>query len=110
MLPGSASAPVAYQRVLLEEIRDLYSELNLDLNHYLNVELGVLKRLDSAEEEASEVRGIFSALGVGLGDTKPDEGSSDNASTQTPGGKEYQRIKLGNADDFESWSERPNPT
>lgn len=45
MLPGSASAPVAYQRVLLEEIRDLYSELDLDLNHYLNVELGVLKRL-----------------------------------------------------------------
>lgn len=39
MPPDSASATVAYQRVRLEEIRDLYQELDLDLDHYLNVEL-----------------------------------------------------------------------
>ncbi len=105
MPPDSASATVAYQRVRLEEIRDLYQELDLDLDHYLNVELTVSKRLDSAEEDASEIRERFSSLGVELRDTKPDEGSSDTASPRTPRGKEYRKIELGNADDFQDLAE-----
>jgi hypothetical protein len=105
MPPDSASATVAYQRVRLEEIRDLYQELDLDLDHYLNVELEVSKRLDSAEEDASEIREMFSSLSVDLSDIEPDEGSGDTASPRTPRGKEYRKIELGNADDFQGLAE-----
>lgn len=105
MPPDGASATVAYQRIRLEEIRDLYQELDLDLDHYLNVELGVSRRLDSAEENASEIRGMFSALGVDLGDVEPDEGSHGTASPRTPQGKQYRMIELGNADDFRGLAE-----
>ncbi len=105
MPPDGASATVAYQRLRLEEIRDLYQELDLDLDHYLNVEFEVSKRLDSAEEDASEIREMFSSLGVDLSDIEPDEGSHDAASPRTPPGKEYRRIELGNADDFQGLAE-----
>ncbi len=105
MPPDNASATVAYQRVRLEEIRDLYQELDLDLDHYLNVELEVSRRLDSAEEDASEIREMFSSFGVDLSDIEPEEGSGDTASPRTPRGKEYRKIELGNADDFEGLAE-----
>lgn len=105
MPPDSASATVAYQRVRLEEIRDLYQELDLDLDHYLNVELEVSKRLDSAEEDASEIREMFSSLGVDLSDIESDEGPGNTVSLRTPRGKEYRKIELGNADDFRGLAE-----
>ncbi len=106
MPPDGASATVAYQRLRLEEIRDLYQELDLDLDHYLNVEFEVSKRLDSAEEDASEIRGMFSSLGVDLSDIEPDdEGSGDTVSPRTPPGKEYRKIEIGNADDFQGLAE-----
>lgn len=105
MPPEGASATVAYQRVRLEEIRDLYQELDLDLDHYLNVELEVSRRLDSAEEDASEIREMFSSLGVDLGDVEPDGGFGGTASPRTPRGKQYRRIELGNPDDFRGLAE-----
>ena len=102
MLPEGASAAAAYQRVRLEEIRDLYGELDLDLNQYLDIELDVSERLDSAEEEASEIGTMFSSLGIDLRAIEPDEGLDDNSFTQIPSSKEYRKIELGNADDFES--------
>jgi hypothetical protein len=105
MPPDGASATVAYQRVRLEEIRDLYQELDLDLDHYLNVELGVSKRLDSAEEDASAIREMFSSLGVDLDNVEPDGDSSSAAAPQTPRGKKYRRIELGNAEDFRGLAE-----
>lgn len=102
MLPEGTSAAAAYQSVRLEEIRDLYGELDLDLSQYLNVELDVSERLDSAEEEVSEIGTMFSSLGIDLHAIEPDEGSNDNFSTHTYSSKECRRIEPGNADDFES--------
>lgn len=106
MPPDRTSAAVAYQRVRLTEIRDLYGELDLDLDHYLNLELEVSERLDSAEDDALEIREMFSSLGVDLLNyIAPDEGPDDTASPQAPRGKEYRRIELGNPDDFQSLAE-----
>lgn len=99
MPPDDASTAVAYQRLRLEEIRDLYGELDLDLSHYLELERGVSERLASAAEEASEVREMFSSLGVDLHDFGTGE---DLAYTRAPRSKAYRRIELGNAGDVQS--------
>jgi len=40
---------VVYHRLRLREIRDLYDELNLDLDHYLGVEQKVSEGIDTLE-------------------------------------------------------------
>ena len=47
---------VVYHRLRLREIRDLYDELNLDLDHYLGVEQKVSEGIDTLEVEFTEVR------------------------------------------------------
>lgn len=103
MLPEGASAAVAYQRVRLTEIRNLYEDLDLDLNYYLNVELDISGRLDSAANEASEVREMLSSIGVDMSAVEP-----DNTPFRLPKGKSYRRIEPGNPEDFQSLVQEAN--
>lgn len=93
------SATVAYQRVRLEEIRALYQELDLDLEHYLNLELEVSERISAAEEDSVEIRGILSDLGVQPGDFRPEKDTGEPA--HSPPGMRYQRVEVGNTEDFQ---------
>lgn len=96
--PEGASVAAAYQRVRLEEIRALYQELDLDLEHYLNLELEVSERIGSAEEETAEIRKTLSDLGVEPDDVGPEKDAGPAA--KSPPSVRYQRIEIGNTDDF----------
>ena len=95
------SAAAAYQRIRLEEIRNLYGELDLDLNHYLNVEQETSKKLDSAEEGMSEVREMFSTLGVDLSSVEPGKYPA-GAPVHSTGSKKYRKVQPGNYDNFQN--------
>lgn len=101
--PDGASVAAAYQRVRLEEIRALYQELDLDLEHYLNLELEVSERIGSAEEDTEEIRGLLSDLGVQPDDFRPEKDT--DAAAQSPPGMKYRRIEVGNTDDFQKLAE-----
>jgi hypothetical protein len=96
---GGASVAAAYQRVQLEEIRTLYQELDLDLEHYLNLGLEVSERIDSAEEETAAVRRMLSNLGVEPDSAKPERDAG--AAAQSPPSMRYRRVEVGNTDDFQ---------
>ncbi len=66
MPPDAPETVVAYHRLRLREIRSLYDELDPDLDHYLGVERGVSKDIDTLEVQFSEVRETLTSLGVDL--------------------------------------------
>lgn len=101
MLPDSASA-AAYQRVRLEEIRALYQELDLDLGHYLKLELEVSERLDSADNEASKIREMFLDLGVDPSAAETDKDTDESSPDKPTRGVKYGKIEVGNPDNFPS--------
>jgi hypothetical protein len=63
------SAPetvLAYHRLRLREIREIYEEQNVDLDYYLGVEDNVSEDIDTLEVHFSEVRETLISLGVDL--------------------------------------------
>jgi hypothetical protein len=57
---------LAYQRMRLREIREIYEEQNVDLDHYLGAEKNVSEEIDTLEVEFSELRETLISLGVDL--------------------------------------------
>jgi hypothetical protein len=66
MLPDAPETVVAYHRLRLREIREIYEEQNLDLDHYLGVEQNVSEGIDTLEVQFSELRETLISLGVDL--------------------------------------------
>jgi hypothetical protein len=66
MLPDAPETVVAYHRLRLREIREIYEEQNVDLDHYLGVERNVSEDIDTLEVQFSEVRETLISLGVDL--------------------------------------------
>jgi hypothetical protein len=73
MLPESGATVVAYQRLQLLEIRNLYDKLDLDLDHNLDFERGAAKEIASLEDEFSEIRETLASLGADL--PEPESGA-----------------------------------
>ena len=62
-----ANAPetvVAYQRLRLREIRELYEKIDPDLDRYIGVERNVSEGIDTLEVQFGEVRDTLISLGV----------------------------------------------
>jgi hypothetical protein len=66
MPPDAPETVVAYHRLRLREIREIYEEQNLDLDHYLGVEHNVSEDIDTLEVQFSEIRETLISLGVDL--------------------------------------------
>ena len=66
MLPDTPETVLAYHRLRLREIREIYEEQNVDLDHYLGVERGVSEDMDTLEVQFSELRETLFSLGVDL--------------------------------------------
>lgn len=105
MPPDDTLAAVAYQRILLKDVRDLYGELDLSLDQYLDIELEMSKRLDSAEDDASGIREALSSLGVDSSHIEPDESPSHDGPLQSPRVNGFLRIQPADPDDFQALSE-----
>lgn len=102
MLPESAATVAAYQRLQLREIRGLYDELDLDLDHYLGVERGVSKGIDSLENEFDEVRRTLTSLGALTPEPNGNGGILKDAIDPIPGlhGKRYKKIHVAKTDGY----------
>jgi membrane-bound metal-dependent hydrolase YbcI (DUF457 family) len=99
-MPLEPSAAVAaYQRLRLLEIRSLYDELDLDLEHYLDIERGIAKEIDPLEEEFGEIRTTLSALGAELSEPGHDSAPVD-ATVPGSQGSRYKRIDVERAGNF----------
>jgi hypothetical protein len=84
-MPSEASATVAaYQRLRLREIRGLYDELDLDLNHYLGVERSVSEEIDSLNEEFDEIRRTLISLGADLSEPEAARGHGGSTAPLPP--------------------------
>jgi hypothetical protein len=66
MPPDAPETVLAYHRLRLREIREIYEEQNVDLDHYLSVEHNVSEDIDTLEVQFSEVRETLISLGVDL--------------------------------------------
>jgi hypothetical protein len=66
MPPDAPETVVAYHRLRLREIREIYEEQNVDLDHYLGVEHNVSEDIDTLEVQFSELRETLISLGVDL--------------------------------------------
>jgi hypothetical protein len=66
MPPDAPETLVAYHRLRLREIRDIYEEHNVDLDHYLGAEKNVSEDIDTLEVRFSEIRETLISLGVDL--------------------------------------------
>jgi hypothetical protein len=87
----------AYQRLRLREIRGLYDELDHSLGHYLGVEQGISKELDSLEGESAEVRKALLSLGVNLRASGAAVGPAGTTAPTSPG---HRRVDSGRSDGF----------
>jgi hypothetical protein len=47
---------IAYHRLRLREIREIFDQLDPDLDHYLGVERNVSEEIDTLEVQFSEIR------------------------------------------------------
>jgi hypothetical protein len=83
MLPGAPETVVAYHRLRLREIRSLYDQLDSDLDHYLGIERGVARDIDTLEVQFSELRETLISLGVDL-DTNGTIQTPDNQAIPPP--------------------------
>jgi hypothetical protein len=66
MPPDAPETVLAYHRLRLREIREIYEEQNVDLDHYLSVEKNVSEDIDTLEVQFSELRETLISLGVDL--------------------------------------------
>jgi hypothetical protein len=66
MPPDAPETVVAYHRLRLREIREIYEVQNVDLDHYLGAEKNVSGDIDTLEVQFSEVRETLISLGVDL--------------------------------------------
>jgi hypothetical protein len=66
MPPDTPETVLAYHRLQLREIREIYEEQNFDLDHYLGVERNVSEDIDTLEVQFSEVTETLISLGVDL--------------------------------------------
>jgi hypothetical protein len=66
MPPDTPEIVVAYHRLRLREIRNLYEGLDQDLDHYLGVEQNLSEDIDILEAQFSDVRETLTSLGVDL--------------------------------------------
>ncbi len=100
MLPEGSAAVIAYQRLALLELRNVYDGVELDLEHYLGVEQHTSDRVDTLEKEFSEVRRALTSLGADQ--PKPDDAHVP-AGTPTPhlAGAEYTDAGVERGDSFE---------
>lgn len=103
MLPESAATVAAYQRLQLREIRSLYDEIDLDLDHYLGVERGVEAGIDSLEVDFDEVRRTLTSLGAPIPETNDNAGGDLGDVVDpipSPPSKRYKKIHAAKTDDF----------
>lgn len=91
-----AATVAAYQRLQLLEIRDLYSELHLDLDHYLDLERSMAEEIDSLEGDFAEIRRTLASLGADL--PEPDSAS---AITPSPQVRRYKKGDIKRTADFQ---------
>ncbi len=87
----------AYQRLRLREIRDLYEELDLGLEHYLSVERDISTGIGSLDREFAESRKVLLSLGAGL--HRP-ETAIDPGVPATPALPGHWEVDPGRPDDF----------
>ncbi len=76
----------AYQRLQLREIRGLYEEVDLNLEHFLGVERGISEKIGSLDREFSGIRETLLSLGADLsepGSPEPETGRPISPSSQT---------------------------
>lgn len=108
MLPESAATVAAYQRLQLLEIRNLYDDLDFDLNRYLSFERDVEKKIDSLEGEFAEVRRALASLGVDLPHPDRDLGDIEVATTHSPSpqSERYKKIHVAKTNDFRGLAEQ----
>jgi hypothetical protein len=66
MPPDAPETVLAYHRLRLREIREIYEEQNVDLDHYLGVEQKVSEGIDTLEVDFTEVRETLISLDVDL--------------------------------------------
>ena len=66
MSPDATETVVAYQRLLLREIRTICEQQNLEIYHYTEVEKNISKEIGSLDTEFSDVRRTLASLGVEL--------------------------------------------
>lgn len=87
----------AYQRLQLREIKGLYDELDHSLGHYLGVEQGISKELDSLEGESAEARKTLLSLGA---DLRAPGAAVGPAGKPAPASPEHRQADTGRSDDF----------
>lgn len=97
MQSESFAEVAAYQRLRLREIRNLYEELDLDLEHYLGVERGVSAEIDSLDGEFAEIGKTLLSLGADLHRPETAIGPESPAAPASPG---YRKVDPGRPDDF----------
>lgn len=99
-MPSEPYATVAaYQRLQLREIRGLYEKMDLDLDHYLNVEQNISSELDSLDREFGEIKDLLSSLGAELREPELDSEPVSPVAPVPPG---YRRIDTLGTDGFQS--------
>lgn len=105
MLPlEPVSTVAAYHRVKLLEIRDLYERLDLDLDHYTELERDTAVGISSLTPEFDEARRLLTELGAEF----PDIGSETDGPTvlvPSPGSR-YREVRIGSPRDFREMAEQ----
>lgn len=101
MPPDSVLAVAAYQRLGIIELRNLYDQIDVDLKHYSDVEMGVEKETILLEDEFAEVRKTLLSLGADLpGPTQNGNLSDEDRPVSTSRAKKYKKIDIENPDNF----------
>jgi membrane-bound metal-dependent hydrolase YbcI (DUF457 family) len=97
MTSESFAVVASYQRARLRDIRLLYDQLEPGLEHYLGVERGISRELDSLEGESADIRKTLLSLGA---DLPGPEYAIGPASPNAPSSPQHRRADTGSAEDF----------
>ena len=98
-MPSEGPATVAaYQRLRLRELRDLYNELDLELNHHLGVEQSISEDIDSLDDEFDEIRSSLLSLGA---DLREPEIRPNLRDASNPRPLEHGKLESNRSNDFQ---------
>src|SRR5215217_6311531 len=100
MPPESAATVAAYQRLQLLEIRNLYDKLDMDLDHYLNLERGTAEEISSLQDEFGEIRETLASLGADLPEPEGEPIGTPVPASE-PRVRTYKTVDVKRADDFQ---------
>lgn len=101
-MPSEATATVAaYQRLRLRELRGLYDELDLKLNHHLGVERNISEDINSLDDEFDEIRASLLSLGANLRKPETTPGLLDLSGSKS---SEHRKPESNRPNDFQTLS------